>query len=152
MASVILAILVLGVFGSLCAAYQQSASVCANATAVLLARQLADEIVSKPFIPSNPLGSGGSQPRSSFTDVSSYNSYWDKSTSMPTLAGGTVALTGPNDAYYKREVSVTPGVAPSIDAISPPTDFAIVTVTVTCPNGQTVSIPELVANYSLQAN
>ena len=39
-----------------------------------------------------------------------------------------------------------------MDSVSAPDNFAIVTVTVTCPNGQTVSIPELVANYSIQSN
>jgi type II secretory pathway pseudopilin PulG len=150
MAAVILSILVLGVFGSLCAAYEQSASVRANATGILLARQLADEIISKPFNPTNSLGAGGLASRSLFTDVSNYNNYSDASTSMPLLAGGTLNVTG-SDAY-NRSVSVAVGATPSIDAVSPTTDFAIVTVSVTCPNGQIVSIPELVANYSIQSN
>jgi type II secretory pathway pseudopilin PulG len=149
-AAVILAILVLGVFGSLCAAYEQSASVRANATGILLAHQLADEIVSKPFNPANSLGAGGLASRSLFTDVSNYNNYSDASTSMPLLAGGTLDVTG-SDAY-NRSVSVAVGATPSIDSVSPTTDFAIVTVSVTCPNGQIVSIPELVANYSIQSN
>jgi prepilin-type N-terminal cleavage/methylation domain-containing protein len=149
-AAMILAILVLGVFGSLSAAYEQSASVRANATGILLARQLADEIISKPFNPTNSLGAGGLASRSLFTDVSNYNNYSDTSTSMPLLAGGTLNVTG-SDAY-NRSVSVAVGATPSIDAVSPTTDFAIVTVSVTCPNGQIVTIPELVANYSIQAN
>jgi hypothetical protein len=147
---VILAILVLGVFGSLCAAYQESASVRANATGILLARQLADEILSKPFNPTNTLGSGGLASRSLFTNVSNYNSYSDSSKSIPLLAGGSLNVTGSD--VYNRSVAVVVGVTPSIDAVSPTTDFAIVTVSVTCPNGQIVSIPELVANYSLQSN
>lgn len=149
-ASVILAILVLGVAGSLSAAYQQSHVVSTNATAVLLARQLADEIVSKPFSPTDTLGSGGLASRSLFTDVSNYNNYSDTSTSIPLLAGGSVDVTG--SEAYNRSVSVTVGAQPSIDSVSPATDFAIVTVTVTCPNGQIVSIPELVANYLIQSN
>jgi prepilin-type N-terminal cleavage/methylation domain-containing protein len=149
-AAVILAILVLGVFGSLCAVYQQNASVRANATAILLARQLTDEIVSKPYNSSDTLGSGGLGSRSLFTNVSNYNSYSDSSTSMPLLEGGSLDVTGAD--VYSRSVSVAVGVTPSIDSVSPTTDFAIVTVSVTCPNGQVVSIPELVANYSIQAN
>ncbi len=84
-ASVILAILVLGVFGSLCAAYQQSASVRADATAVLLARQLADEIVSKPFDGTQVNVSG---PRSEFTDVGNYGGYFDFSNAIPPLDPG----------------------------------------------------------------
>jgi Tfp pilus assembly protein PilV len=146
-ASVILAILVLGVFGSLCAAYQQSAAVRADSTGVLLARQLADEIVSKPF---DPAIGAAAPPRSGFTNVSNYNGYSDSSTSMPLLAGGSLNVTGSD--VYNRSVAVTPGVTPSIDGVSPTTDFAIVTVSVTCPNGQVISIPELVAHYSLQSN
>jgi Tfp pilus assembly protein PilV len=149
-AAVILAILVLGVAGSLNAAYQQSEVVGANATAIMLARQLADEIVSKPFNPTNTLGPGGLSSRSLFTDVSNYSGYSDASTSMPLLAGGSIDVT--ESDIYNRQVSVSVGVQPSIDGVSPATDFAIVTVTVTCPNGQTVSIPELVANYSIQSN
>jgi type II secretory pathway pseudopilin PulG len=149
-ASVILAILVLGVFGSLSAAYQQSAAVRASATGILLARQLADEIVSKPYNPLNSLGAGGLTSRSLFTDISNYNSYSDSSTSLPLLGGGTLDATGSDS--YARNVSVTVGATPSIDAVSPTSDFAIVTISVTCPNGQTVSIPELVANYSIQSN
>ncbi len=149
-ASVILAILVLGVAGSLNAAYQQSQAVTTNATAVLLARQLADEIVSKPFSPSDALGSGGLTSRSLFTDVSNYNDYSDSSTSIPLLAGGSVDVTG--SEAYNRSVSVAVGAQPSIDSVSPATDFAIVTVTVTCPNGQIVSIPEFVGNYQIQSN
>jgi prepilin-type N-terminal cleavage/methylation domain-containing protein len=149
-ASVILAILVLGVAGSLSAAYQQSAVVDANATGILLARQLADEIVSKPFSPSNSLGSGGLTSRGLFTDVSNYNNYSDTSTSIPLLGGGSVDATG--SEAFARSVSVAVGAQPSMDSVSAPDNFAIVTVTVTCPNGQTVSIPELVANYSIQSN
>jgi hypothetical protein len=147
-ASVILAILVLGVFGSLCAVYQQSATVRASATGVLLARQLADEIVSKPF--DSTIGAA-SPPRSGFTNVSNYDGYSDTSTSMPLLGpGGPLNVTGSD--VYNRTVSVTKGVEPSIAATAPTDAFAIVTVSVTCPDGQIISIPELVANYSLQSN
>jgi hypothetical protein len=146
-ASVILAVLVLGVFGSLCAAYQQSASVRADATAVLLARQLADEIVSKPFDGTQVNVSG---PRSGFTDVGNYGGYFDFSNAIPPLDPGGAPIDVTGSDVYKRSVSVAVGVTPTNGVSS--TDFAIVTVTVTCPNGQTVSIPELVANYSIQAN
>jgi prepilin-type N-terminal cleavage/methylation domain-containing protein len=146
-ASVILAILVLGVAGSLSAAYQESQATTANATAVILARQLADEIVSRPF---DGTVVGQSGPRSAFTDIGNYNNYSDNSTSIPSLGEGTVDVTGADS--YRRTVSVVQGAMPSIDSVSPTTDFAIVTVSVTCPNGQVVSIPEWVANYSIQSN
>jgi prepilin-type N-terminal cleavage/methylation domain-containing protein len=145
-ASVVLAILALGVIGSVSTAYEQSEYVHDGATAITLARQLMDEIVSKPYSSSNPLGTGGT--RSTFTNVCAYNKYSDASESMPLLSGGTLDVTGSES--YARSVSVAEGNKPSIDTLSPATDFATVTVTVTYPNGQTVSIPEIVAKYSIQ--
>jgi len=144
-AAVILAVLALGILGSLSASYQQSQAVRASSTSVVLARQLIDEIVSKPYSPSDALGSGGT--RSTFTNVSAYNGYSDTSTAMPLLEGGTLDVTGEDS--YTRQAAVTVGAKPSIDTASPATDFAIVNVNVTCPDGQVVSIPEFVANYAI---
>jgi prepilin-type N-terminal cleavage/methylation domain-containing protein len=144
-ASVVLAVLALGVVGSVSTSYQQSQSVRASSTAVTLARQLTDEIVSKPYDPTDALGAGGV--RSTFTGVSAYNGYSDNSDALPLLEGGSLDVTGEDN--YVRQASVVVGAKPSIDTASPATDFAIVTVNVTCPDGQIVSIPELVANYSI---
>jgi hypothetical protein len=144
-AAVILAVLALGILGSLSASYQQSQAVRASSTSVVLARQLIDEIVSKPYSPNDALGSGGT--RSAFTNVSAYNGYSDTSTAMPLLEGGTLDVTGEDS--YTRQAAVTVGAKPSIDTASPATDFAIVNVNVTCPDGQVVSIPEFVANYAI---
>jgi prepilin-type N-terminal cleavage/methylation domain-containing protein len=147
-ASVVLAILALGVVVAVTTSYQQSDSVRANSTATTLARQLVDEIVSKPYSPSDALGTGGE--RSTFTSVSAYNDYADNGNAIPLLEGGSLDVTGGQS--YARSISVVVGVKPSIDTASPETDFAIVTVNVTCPDGQIVSIPELVANYALTRN
>ena len=144
-ASVVLVILVLGVAGSLSTSYQQSQSVRAMSTAVTLARQLVDEIVSKPFY-SNTSGTVLGV-RSTYTDIGVYNGYSDNSDAMPLLEGGTLNVTGAD--HYVRQTSVVVGAKPSIDTSSPATDFAIVTVNVTCPDGQVVSIPEFVANYPI---
>jgi hypothetical protein len=112
---------------------------------VTLARQLTDEIVSKPYDPTDPLGTGGN--RSTFAGVSAYNGYSDNSNAMPLLEGGTKDVTGEDN--YVRQASVVVGAKPSIDTLSPATDFAIATVNVTCPDGQIVSIPEFVANYAI---
>lgn len=144
-ASVVLAILALGVVGSVSTSYQQSQSVRATSTAVTLGRQLVDEIVSKPYDPTDTLGSGGV--RSTFTGVSAYNAYSDDSDALPLLEGGTLDVTG--EDKYVRQASVVVGARPSIDSTSPATNFAVVTVNVTCPDGQIISIPELVANYSI---
>jgi hypothetical protein len=144
-ASVVLVVLAIGVVGAVSTSYQQSQSVRASSTAVTLARQLNDEIVSKPYDPSDALGSGGV--RSTFTGVSAYNGYSDNSNALPLLEGGSLDVTGEDN--YQRQASVVVGAKPSIDTASPATDFAIVTVSVTCPDGQIVSIPEFVANYSI---
>jgi type II secretory pathway pseudopilin PulG len=144
-ASVVLAVLALGVVGSVSTSYQQSQSVRAASTAVTLGRQLVDEVVSKPYSPGDTLGAGGT--RSTFTGVSAYNAYTDNSNAMPLLEGGTLDVTGEDN--YVRQAAVVVGARPSIDTASPATDFAIVTVNVTCPDGQIVSIPELVANYAM---
>ncbi|MGD0769683.1 MAG: hypothetical protein ABSB42_15980 [Tepidisphaeraceae bacterium] len=148
-ASVVLVILVVGVVGSLSTSYQQSQSVRANSTAVTLARQLVDEIVSKPF--DGDAAGTGAGARSTFTDVSAYNGYSDTSTAMPLLNGGTLDVTG--DDNYARQTTVVVGAQPTIngtpDNVSPATDFAIVTVNVTCPDGQIISIPEFVAKYAM---
>jgi hypothetical protein len=146
---VVLVILVVGVVGSVSTSYQQSQSVRATSTAVTLARQLVDEIVSKPFDGNPPGTSSGA--RSSFTDVSAYNGYCDNSSTLPLLEGGTLDVTGEDN--YSRQTAVVVGAQPTIngapDNVSPATDFAIATVNVRCPDGQIISIPEFVAKYPI---
>ena len=152
-ASVVLVILVVGVVSSLSTSYQQSDSVRATSTGVTLARQLVDEIVSKPF-DGDPPGTG-SGARSTFTDVSAYNGYSDNSDNLPLLKPGTpppsLDVTGEDD--YVRQTSVVVGAQPTInnvpDNVSPATDFAIVNVNVRCPDGQIISVPEFVAKYPI---
>jgi hypothetical protein len=90
----------------------------------------------------------GMTSRSTFTRVTNYNGYTDTSTSLPLLGGGSLDVTG-SDAYT-RSVDVVVGARPSIDTLSPAANFAIVTVNVTYPDGDSVSIPRFVANYSIQ--
>lgn len=152
-ASVVLAILVLGVCSTLATSYQQAIIVKNNAAGIILARQLADEITSKPLADPNTgstaLGPDtGMTTRSTFTRVTNYSGYSDTSTSMPLMAGGTLDVTGSD--LYSRSVNVVVGAKPSIDTASPTTDFSIVTVQVTGPDGQTVGIPKFVAKYAIQ--
>jgi hypothetical protein len=148
-ASVVLTVLALGVVGAVSASYQQSQSVRATSTGVVLARQLSDEIVSKPFDPGDTVGAGGLTSRSQFTGVSNYNGYSDTSTSIPLLAGGSLDVTGSDT--YTRSCTVTVGASATGTSISASssTDFAIVAVSVTCPDGQIVSVPEFVAKYAI---
>lgn len=145
-ASVVLSILVLGVCGTLTESYEQSAVVQSNGTSVSLARQLADEITSKTL--GSTLGPGSFTSRAQYTTVCNYNGYSDTSTATPLLEGGTLDVTSSD--VYSRSVSVALGARPSIDSTSPSTDFAVVTVSVTGPNGQVVTIPKFVCNYAIQ--
>ena len=86
--------------------------------------------------------------RGTYTHVTNYSGYSDTSTSMPLLAGGTLDVTASD--LYSRSVNVVVGAKPSVDTSSPSTDFAIVTVTVTGPDGQSVAIPKFVAKYAIQ--
>jgi Tfp pilus assembly protein PilV len=152
---VVLSILVIGVCDVLSQSYSQTQAAQSNATGVMLAVQLADEIASKPMADpmtgSTSLGPDtGMNPaqRSTFTRATNYSGYTDTSTSLPLLEGGTLDVTSTDT--YTRSVAVTVGAKPSIDTLSPTTNFAIVTVTVTYPDGDTVSIPKFVPNISIQ--
>lgn len=148
-ASVVLVVLALGVVAVVSTSYQQSESVRASSTGVTLARQLSDEIVSKPFNSGDALGSGSLTSRSQYT-VSSYNGYQDTGAAITPYAGGTAVDATGSDSYT-RTCSVTVGASASGTGISASStsNFAIVTVNVTCPNGQIVSVPEFVAQYSI---
>jgi prepilin-type N-terminal cleavage/methylation domain-containing protein len=149
-ASVVLAILVLGVCSMLTSAYEQSDAVRLMGASSMLARQLSDEITAKPMQdPSRSLGpETGMTARSQYVYVTNYNGYSDQSTAMPLLEGGTLDATGAD--VYSRSTVVVVGAKPSIDTSSPTSNFGIVTVTVTAANGQSVSIPTFVTNTPVQ--
>jgi prepilin-type N-terminal cleavage/methylation domain-containing protein len=152
-AAVVLAILVIGVCGVLSESYGQTQAAQSNSTGLLLGVQLADEIASKPMADpttgSTTLGpDSGMTTRSTFTRATNYNGYTDTSTSLPLLAGGTLDVTSSDT--YTRSVSVVVGAKPSIDTLSPTGNFGIATVTVTYPDGNSVSIPKFIANYAIQ--
>ncbi len=149
MAAIVLAILVLGVCTTFTSTYQQALSTRAAGTAAMLARQLADEITSKPLVDpssgSESLGPGtGMTSRSQYTHVTNYDGYSDSSNSMPLLGGGSLDVTSAQT--YNRKVKVVVGAKASVDTASPTTDFAVVTVTVTAPDGQSVAISKFVVN------
>ncbi len=166
----VLSILVIGVCGVLSQSYQQTQASQSNATGVLLAQQLADEIASKPMADpttgSTTLGPDtGMTTRATFTRATNYDGYTDTSTALPLLAGGSMNVTNPQNFpgnfVYTRSVLPLSGATSMVgakvmcngtlyDTLSPTTNFAIFTVTVTCPDGNSVSIPGFTANYSVQ--
>jgi Tfp pilus assembly protein PilV len=152
LASLVLGISVVGIGGVLATSYQQGVVRRETANAMSLGKQLMDEIVALPL--ANPstgsetLGPGtGETSRSQYTCICNYSGYSDTSTAIPTITGGTVDATGAD--VYKRSVTVTIGVKPSIDSASPKTAMAEVAVTVTTPTGAQIQMSRLVFNYAI---
>jgi type II secretory pathway pseudopilin PulG len=151
LAAVVLAILALGVAGALSVSYQTTVTLNQTATATALGRELLEEIVGKPLLDSStgtttPVATKMAAARSTFTGVGDYNLYTDTSTALATLGGTTVnATTGQT---FTRSVTVTSGATPSGDTLSPAGDFALVTVTVTTPSGQSVKLQRVATNYT----
>jgi prepilin-type N-terminal cleavage/methylation domain-containing protein len=103
-ASVVLAIAVVGIAGALGASFKQTSALDNDAAAVAVARALLEEAASKPFAASTAASkaSAGNLDRSTYTNVADYHGYHDTSP-FTTFAGGTVDLgTG-----YTRSVTYT---------------------------------------------
>lgn len=144
-ASVVLAIAVVGIAGTLAASYQQTREQTSAAEATQLARQLLEEISSKAFEitagdPNVPGYSAGNQNRALYDELADYNGFTDLSTSIRTIAGSTQSFgtAGP----YTRTVAVTAGPVP-VGHTAPSTDFKTVKVTVTRPIGQPIIISKV---------
>ena len=151
-ASVVLAVAVVGIAGTIAAAHQQSKDQIAVAEATRLARQLMEEISSRPFevpagSPSNASGwTGGNPNRAMYDDVSDYHGYADDSSSITTQGGITQSFgtSGP----YGRSVSVTTGSVPA-GHTPPAIDFKHVKVTVTRPGGPPIVISKIFTRANL---
>jgi Tfp pilus assembly protein PilV len=137
-ASVILAVAAVGIASLLLSAQQQQLTLQENSTAILLARQLMEEISSKPFGSPTPIVA-----RASMTYANQYNGYTDTTAGITTLGG--VSLTPGDGRLYSRSVSVASATNP-VGSLAPSGDLQIVTVTVTTPSGQAVSIRRLITN------
>jgi prepilin-type N-terminal cleavage/methylation domain-containing protein len=151
LAAVVLAILAFGVATAISASYKTTITLNQTATAVALGRELLEEITGKPLLdPSSgtttPAATRLAAARSTFTGAGNYNLYTDSGSALATLGGSTVNTT--NGQSFTRTVSVASGAKPSTDTLSPSTDFALVTVTVTTPMGQSVKLQRVVANYT----
>jgi hypothetical protein len=150
-AALVLAIMVAGLAQALSARASQITSLQQYAAAEGLAHQLMDEIVAKPLAnptsgSTTPAAAASTNPRATFVAVGDYNLYSDKSTDLSTLSGATLDATGPQS--FTRSVTVSLGATPSVDTLSPTTDFGLVTVTVTTPAGETVKLQRVVTNYT----
>jgi MSHA pilin protein MshD len=150
-ASVVLAAGVIGISSSIGASYQQTKATEHMATSVALARELMEEISSKPFDDPNGASSLGPETgetsRSLYDNVDDYNGYSDTtdstSASVMTNLSGTALSLGDGE-IFTRSVTVsyrkTPGGSTTTSG-----DFALVTVTVTDPQGRTLTVSRLFA-------
>jgi hypothetical protein len=143
-ASTVLAIAVIGVSLPITAAHQQASAVRDQNMALLLARQLIEEIASKPLCDHGSvchLGpESGETDRAKFDSADDYHGYADTSQGLKDLSGhGVPFVSGVN---FRREVTVEYRLGPS----GPPAasaDYALVTVRVTAPGGQAITIARL---------
>jgi Tfp pilus assembly major pilin PilA len=144
-ASVVLAAAVVGIAGTLCASYQQTAVRGNTTTALALAQQLMEEIAARPFDlpegqPNKPGWAGGETDRRQYDTVDDYNGYTDLSGSVQTIDGTLVDLG--DGAAYTRTVSVQAGYQPA-GLTGPASDFLLVTVTVAMPRSNELKISQL---------
>jgi Tfp pilus assembly protein PilV len=145
-ASVVLAVSILGIASALACSSQQSMATDEAAVTTALGKQLLEEIAAKPFpipgVTTNPGWSSGSHDRSTYDDVADYDGYTD-STPITTLSG---AIINPGPTYT-RIVSFVQRINPS----DTPGDgnFGLITVSVTGPLGATTRFSRIVANLTM---
>ena len=150
MATTLLAIAVVGIAGPLGAASEQSRMGDERGAALILARELMEEIVAKPLCDGGTtchLGpESGESDRSKFDSADDYHLYHDTTTDMKNLSGNTLAFSA--GAVYTRDVTVEYRTSPS-GASAASGDYGLVSVTVTTPHKQTVQIWRLQTKESL---
>jgi prepilin-type N-terminal cleavage/methylation domain-containing protein len=148
-ASAILAVAVTGIVGPITASYRQMAVSNQLTQAASLARELLSEVESKPFADptdrSLTLGPEvGESSRDQFDNIDDYNGYHDNTSELKMLNGTDVGWNG--KGVYQRSVKVEYRTTPSGTA-APSGSFAMVTVTITMPSGQSYVVQRLFANY-----
>lgn len=136
MASVVVAIALIGVSGMLASSSDQSQVTKEISNAILLAQQLMEEIAGKPLLEtdgSHSLGPEASETsRILFDNVDDYHNYSDYSSAVKDSNGNWFALG--DGQQYARKVTVEYRSTPTTANANG--DFALVTVTVTAPGGQ----------------
>jgi len=148
LASALLAITVVAILSPMSAASQQVRAAEQSQVAITLARQLLDEIMSKPFSdPTDGTTIPGPEPgettRSDFDNVDDYHNYQDR-----VDAAGRPAVAGaPPNSVYQRQVVVEYRTSPAGPA-APSGDHLLVTVSVRSPDGRLFRLWRLASNYA----
>jgi len=150
-ATVVLAIATVAVAQMLGTSAQQAAAMRHQAKSLELARQLMEEISSKPINDSTgaiSLGhESGENSRSQYDQIDDYNGYTDNSDAITMLDGSTVGYE--DGVRYYRSVTVQYRNTPSGASTAVPTaPFCVVTVTVGPLGAETVSLTRLFARTS----
>ncbi len=143
-ASVVLAVAVIGVAATLSASHQNSAALETEAQAASLARQLIEEIAAKPLVLSDATaGWPADKDRRNYDSVNDYAGYEDESP-FTMLDGQEIGAAG----AFKRIVTLT---SPnSLFGTTPPAgDFVIVKVAVQDGNGGGCVLHRLVSRTTL---
>jgi Tfp pilus assembly protein PilV len=151
----ILAIAVGAMMGPISASYQQTRTVSQTTTAVTMAQQLLDEILSKPFVDptdlSTTLGPEADETtRAAYDNIDDYNGYHDTtntsaSDAIKTASGSTVTWNS-NDVYSRAvtmEYRATPDGPPAASG-----DYLVVNVTVTMPHNNKVTVQRIACRYT----
>ena len=149
MAATMLVAVVAAIAAPISASCKQGEAMRDATTAASLARQLLDEIVAKPFLDPQTytatLGPDSDENgRAAFDDISDYHGYTDTTQSLQEVDGTAVNWGG--GPVYTRSVSVEFRTAPD-SAPATTGNFALVTVTVSTADGQSVKVQRLVTNY-----
>jgi len=158
LASVVLAVAVLGISQLTGASSQESEALRQDSRAVALARELMEEVASKPFTDPSITGSeeyhpgpdtGETSSRSTWDNVDDYDGFTDTVSSMKTAAGAQVVdpQKYPSEKFT-RSVKVEYRTTPSGSSAASG-DFALVTVTVTTARGRPLQLTQLFAKTTL---
>ena len=149
-ASVVLAIAIVAIAGTLSASYQQNTVRGNTTTALALAQQLMEEIAAKPIsLPdgqtNKPGWQQGQTDRRQYDTIDDYNGYADFSGSIQAANGSTVNLS--DGGSFQRSVTAQSGAVPA-GLTGPPEDFVMVTVTVKMPHNQSSSVSQLITRVT----
>jgi len=141
-ASVVLAIAVIGVATTIAASHQQTGAVESDAVAVAAARQLMEEIAAKPLVATDatPGWSGGVQDRFNYDTINDYGGFTESSPVF-TLEGQKLQV-GADD--YVRTVRITYPTT-VFGTTAEAGEFALVEVTVRGSQGKGCTLQRLVA-------
>jgi type II secretory pathway pseudopilin PulG len=146
-ASVFLAVSVVGVSSALMASSNQSSQTDETTTAQGLAHELLEEMTARSFLTLPNQGhSAGVLTRLNYDDVADYDGYTDNTTNGITSLQGTPIAIG-DGVTYTRTASFAYRATPGGSNVSSG-DFGLATVTVTTPEGTSITLQRLLTNFA----